>query len=252
MTERVIKPLSFWVAIKEIANFYCRVFKHILGLVVIAALIQALISALIPENPVLAFTISLFGSIIAMFFYAWILYRADSVLMNRPEGVKDALQVAKKRFLPVLGVLAIYVAIVLLFILFGFGMQLLGNLLHVTWLMAAITILVLLFIMTLLAFTMPAVILDKMPVFKAFEYSVKLVWGHFWHTFGVMAVYLIPVILFSFLMVFFTSNLVVITIYEFIYHIITYPLMISLILILYYDLKSRHNIEGFKHIAEKP
>lgn len=87
MTERIVKPLPFFVAIKDIALFYVHVFKHIVGVVAIAALIQAIVSILVPENATVGLAVSLLASVISMFFYAWILYRADSILMNRGENV---------------------------------------------------------------------------------------------------------------------------------------------------------------------
>lgn len=251
MTERIVKPLPFFVAVKEIALFYVHVFRYILGLVVLGALVQALVSLLMPQNPTVGIAISIFASLVSMFFYAWILYRAESVLMNRPETIKDALHVAKKRFLPLIGVLAVYVVLVVALVLFGFGMQYLGKLLHLTLFLTVISLAITIFIFTLLAFSMPTVILDSMPVFKSFEHSIRLVWGNWWRTFGIITIFIIPIVFLS-LLVLLTPfrDIVSLTIYEFIYHIITYPLMVSLILVLYHDLKTRKQMEGFKQIVE--
>ncbi len=251
MTERIVKPLPFLLAVKEVALFYVHVFKYIFGLVVLAALVQAIVSLVMPGNPTIGAVVALFGSIVSLFFYAWILYRADSVLMGRPETTKDALEVAKKRFLNLIGLLGLYILLAIVLLLFGFGMQMLGKVLHIEFLFAFITVCLVVFIFTLLAFTMPAIILDQIPVLKSFEYSTRLVWRHWWRTFGVILIYLIPVVLLSLgVLLLPTRNILIMTAYEFIYHIITYPIMISVILILYHDLKARHQIEGFKHVVE--
>lgn len=249
MTERIVKSLPFFTAVKDIAVFYVQVFKYIIWLVILAALVQAIMSLLVPQNPTVGLAVSLLGSVVSMFFYAWILYRADSVLMNRPETMLDALHVAKKRFLHLLAVLILYILLALVLYLFAYGMQILGQVLHIEWLLGFITLCIVVFIFTLLAFTMPAVVIDQMPALKAFEYSARLVWGNWWHTFGVIFIYMIPVLLLSLAVLLFpTRNIVFMTLYEFVYHIIIYPLMISLILILYHDLKTRHQMAGFKRI----
>jgi hypothetical protein len=250
MTERIVKPLPFFVAVKEIAIFYVQIFKHILGLVALAALLQAFVSLLVPENPTVGLAVSLLGSLVSMFLYAWILYRADSVLMNRSETTHHALRVAKKTFLPLIGVLAVYLVLMIVLALFGFGMQMLGKLIHLTLLLTIATLGLVLFVLTLIAFTMPAVVLDRFPIFKSFEYSIRLVWRNWWRTFGIILIFVIPVGLLSLLIPLLPprGNLAFITFYEFVYHMITYPLMISLILILYHDLKTRHHVEGFKHM----
>jgi hypothetical protein len=249
---RFLKPLTFFGAVKEVALLYVHLFKPIVGIVLLAALVQVVVAIVTPQNPVVGGAISILGIIVNLFFYAWILYRADSILMNRPETIKDALRVAKKRFLYLLGVFVIYILLTLLLVLFAFGMQLLGSLLHLKILFAIITICLALFVFVLLTFSMPAVVLDQMPVLKSFEFSAKLVWHHWWHTFGVILIYLIPVVLLSFAIVFFlyTRNIFIITALEFIYHIITYPLMVALILVLYHDLKTGHQREAFKRVAE--
>jgi hypothetical protein len=250
MTERIVKPLPFFQAVKKVASFYWHVFREIIGLVVLASLIQAIISLLIPQNPTVGLAVSLLGAVISMFFYAWIIERADSVLMNRPGTVRTALRVAKKRFLPLIGVLAVYIILAIVMFLFGYGMQILGNTLNALLIFAIITLCIGIFIFTLFAFTMPAVVLDLLPVFKSFETSVRLVWGNWWRTFLVFVIYVIPIILLSLLVWWLSSNIFTLTLYEFIYHIIIYPLMVSLILVLYHDLKLRHQILGFKRVAE--
>lgn len=253
MTERIVKPLPFFVAVKEIALFYIHVFKHIIGLVALAALIQAIIALVTPENPTVGFALNLLGGLVSLFFYAWILYHADTILMNRSETIHDALQVAKKRFLPLIGAFVVYIFLILALFLFGFGMQYIGNLINLTIVFAIITLIVFAFIVTLFAFTLPALILDKMPIFKSFEYSVRIVWGNWWRTFGIFMIYVIPVFLLSLAILLLpTRDIYILAIFEFIYHIITYPLLIAVTLILYYDLKTRHQMVGFKHISEQP
>jgi hypothetical protein len=252
MTERIAKPMSFFEAVKEIAVFYVHVFKHIFFIVVLAALVQAGVSAFMPENPTIGLAISILASVVAMFFYAWILYHADNIYMNRGETIKDSLKVAKHRFLPLLGVLGIYLLVALVLGLFAYGLQLVGKMLGAQYFFGVIALALVLFVFTLLAFTMPSVIIDETPILKSFERSARLVWGHWWHTFGIILVYIIPVILVSLaILVLPSMNIFTMTLYEFIYHIITYPLMIALVLVLYHDLKARHQMEGFKQVAER-
>jgi hypothetical protein len=252
MTEQVVKPLAFFEAVKHVILFYFHVYRHIIGLVVLASLAQAIVSLLMPENPTVGLAISVLDAIVSMFFYGWIIDRADIVLMNRQETTHDALKVAKRTFLPLMGVLGIYVFLMFVLTLFGFGMQILGTTFHGVSLFALITLLIAIFILMLFAFSMPAVVLDSLPVIKSFERSAKLVWGHWWRTFGVTAIFVIPIILLSLLVWSLSNSIWTLSLLEFIYHLIVYPLMVSLVLVLYYDLKARYQMLGFKRIIQRP
>lgn len=251
-TEKFLRPLSIWETIKEVLTCYCHIFWRILGLVVIAAALQALVSILMPENPTVGLAVSVLNAVIAMFFYAWILAHADNLLMNRPATLHDSLKVAKDRYLALLALLLLYVVIMMVLGVFAFGMQLLGSTFHIVYLFALITLCFLIFIFTLIAFAMPAVILDQKPALKSFEYSARLVWGHWWRTFFIFMIFVIPVVILSLaILIFQTRNILVITVYEFFYHIITYPLMIAVVLVLYHDLKTRKQISNVKHLDER-
>ncbi len=252
MTERFVRPLNFSEAIREVAKAYIHIFKPIIGIVLLAAIVQGVVSLIMPQNTTIGLSIAILANLLYFFFYAWILARGDSVLMNRAETNKDAMHLAKKRFIPVIGVFALYMVLLFILFLFGFGMQYLGNLLHITSLLALLTLAFFLFLFTLLAFTIPAVILDSMPVFKSFEYSARLVWKNWWRTFGVFLVYILPVVLLSLLIIYVVSyqNIVAITIFEFVFHVLVYPIMIAVTLVLYHDLKFRHNKLGFKRVVE--
>lgn len=253
MTEKILKPLSFFEAVKEIAIFYVKVFKHIFLLVVLASLLQAIVSALMPENPSVGLAISILSSVVAMFFYAWILYHANTVYLNEPVKPKESLNHAKKRFLPLIGVLLLYILLVAVLTAFAFALQLLGASFHIEYITIALVVLLFIFIFTLLALTMPALVLDNLSAYRSFEHSVKLVWGHWWRTFGLIIIFVVPIILLSLAVLLIpTRNILWITLYEFIFHILTYPLMISLIIVIYHDLKTRQHMVGFKHIANQP
>lgn len=248
-TEKFNRPLSFWETVKEVLACYCHIFWRILGLVVIAAALQAFVSILMPENPTVGLAVSVLNAVIAMFFYAWILAHADNLLMNRPTTLRDSLRIAKERYLALLALLLLYIVIMMVLGLFAFGMQLAGSSLHIVYVFALITLCILIFIFTLIAFAMPAVILDQKPALKSFEYSARLVWGHWWRTFSIFMVFVIPVVLLSLVILILpTRNIAVISGYEFIYHIITYPLMIAVVLVLYHDLKTRKQIANVKHL----
>lgn len=252
MTERFLKPLTFWQTIVEVLACYGHIFKHIIGLVILAAIVQAIVSILMPENPTVGLAVSILGSVVAMFFYAWILYHADSVLMERPETTKDALKVAKKRFLPLVTLLAIYIVMVLILGLFAFGMQMLGSVLHLGYLFAFISLCIFVFFFTLIAFAMPSLVLDGEPAFKSIEYSARLVWGHWWRVFALFMIFVLPVLVLSLgVMLIPSRNIFALTAYEFIYHILTYPLMIALILVIYHDLKMRKQMSSFKHLDDQ-
>ncbi len=192
MTERMDRPLTFFKVIKEVGAYYLPVFKNIFWLVILASLFEAVVSGFSFYNRTIDLVLSLLALIVALFFYAWIIEQADSVIMNRPDTFKDSLHVAKRRFIHLLGVVALYIILVFILGVFVFGMQLLGKMLGVEILFALIGVLVWIYIFILLSFTVPAVVLDKLPILKSFEYSFKLVWGHWWYTLVYLQFMLFP------------------------------------------------------------
>lgn len=251
MPERNVTPLSFFKAVEEIALLYVHLFKYILFPVFLASLIQALVPLLTPREPTVGLAVSILGVLVLMFLYAWILHQADSVYMNRPATLRESLGVAKKRFLYVLGVTGIFVILIFILAAFVFALYRLGVLLGIDFAMFTLAAIVIVYIGVLLAFPIPATVLDNTPILRSFETSAKLVTGHWWHTFGIMIVYMIPIILASLAMVLLpTRNLFVVSLYEFVYHILAYPLFVAVTLVLYHDLKARHQMYAFKHVND--
>lgn len=256
MTERMTKPLPFFKLMQEVASLYLHIFKQVFWLIFLAALIQAFVSIFMPQNPTLGLAISLLSLIVATFFYAWILHQADSIYMNRADSIQDSLHIAKRRIMPLLVVLFLYILLFLVLGIFGFGMQKLGTLFEAQKraeiIFAIISIAVLVYVLTFIAFTMPAVVLDSMSALKSFEYSVKLVRGHWWKTFGILLIAMIFVALISLGILNLPSrNIWVVTLYDFIADLIIYPLMVSVTLVLYHDLRARRQIQGFKHLSDE-
>lgn len=252
MTEKPTKTLTYFETIKEILELYGHSFKYIIWLVVLASLVQTVVSTLMPKNPVIGSAVSILESVVSMFFYAWILYQADSVYMKRTVSINDSLRVARKRFLYLLGLVLLYIALVLIVALFATGLYFIGQTLHIEYVLGAIGLLLFIYIISLLAFSMPALVLDGLTPFKSMMYSVQLIWKHWWRVFSLFILFLIPVFLLSLsILLLNTRNLWLITLYEFIFNIIMYPLMISLVLVLYHDLKERFQVAGFKHMTDR-
>jgi hypothetical protein len=252
MTEQITVPTPFFKMIKKVAFFYVHVFKKIFWLVVLASLLQAVVPALIPEEPTVGLAVNILSALVLMFFYAWILARADSLLLGRvTETIQDALQVAKKRFLSILGALVVYLVLAFAIVLLGIALHRLGTLWNIDFLMLLILAAIGIFFYILFFFSIPSIVLDRLPVLRGFEYSARIVRGHWWRTFGIIIIFIIPLIVLSLsILLLPTRNLGVITLYEFIFHIIMYPLVVSITLVLYHDLKSRRQMQMFKHVSE--
>lgn len=252
MKEKFLSPVPFLKMIEFIIKFYFHVFRHIFWIVVFLALLQAIIPALSPVKPSVGIAISILSIIVFMFFHAWALYHADTVLMERNETIWQSLQMTKHRFINVLGAIFLYLILAAIFSFLIFSLVRLGGLMGLDILFFALSVMIIIYFTVLFAFSIPAIVIDGMPIIKAFEQSVRLVWHHWWRTFGIMAIFSIPIILLSLGVVLLTQeNMVLITIYEFFYHIIAYPLFLAFTLILYHDLRYRHQAEAFKHLGQE-
>lgn len=251
MPEMFLKPLTFFETVKAIIVFYGYVFKYLIGLVILASIAQGLVSIIMPANPTIGLAISVLASIVYIFFYAWILSHANGILMGSDPKVRESLKVAKSRFLQLVTLLALYLVLAFVLILFGMGMNLVGSVLGIPQIFGLLTLIIFIVIFTFLAFAMPSLIIDDEPAVKSFEYSIRLVWGHWWHLVGLFLLFVIPVITLSLgVMLLPSKNIFAITLYEFFVHIMTYPLMISLVLVIYHDLKTRKQIKSFKNLDE--
>lgn len=250
MIEKFLSPLPFFREIKYIIHFYFHVFRYIFWLVLILALLQAFVPALAPLQPTVGLAIAVLSILAFTFFHGWALYRGDTILMGRDETMREAFHVVKKRFINMVIALFIYAILSLVFTFMVIALLRLGKLMGLDLAFFIIAIIFLLYVGVLLTFALPAIILDGASVIRGFETSARLVWRHWWRAFGIMVVFAIPIVLLSLGQILIAeSNIIWTIIYEFIYHIITYPLYVSLLLVIYHDLKFRHHAESFKQIT---
>ena len=91
-------------------------------------------------------------------------------------------------------------------------------------------------------FALPLIVLEKNGVFKSFENSVKLVWGSWWFTFGILLIVHFVVIAIGLLVtsIIPSRDIIILALWNFIFSIFAYPLIISTTLTLLHHLKLRH------------
>lgn len=252
MKDKILSPIPFFRMLKLIPKFYFYVFPHIIWIVVSLAVLQALVPLFSPVKPSVGLAITILSIIVFMFFHSWALYHADNILMERGETVWQSLKMVKHRFVNILGAIFLYLILSLALGLMMYSLVRLGALFRADILFFVISVIIITYLAVIFAFTIPAIVLDGASILGGFELSARLVWGHWWRAFGIMFIFSIPIVLLSLGVVLFTSdNLLIITIYEFIYHIIMYPLFVAFTLILYHDLRFRHQSEGFKKVSHE-
>lgn len=267
MTEKITKPLSASQAIKETFANYGGVFKRIFWLVALLTFLNIVVSLIAsffaPESAV-AITIFLLFAIVSLFFTAWIFAHGDHYFMQEAPDYKASLKVARKRFLPLIGLTLLYIVLLGILFLFGYGLYLFGKTIHIETIMLVLIYLIGFFVIYLLVFSVPAVVLDDMSPLKGMIYSAKLVWKHWWHVFIVFFVALIPLLLVNFLGGFLAGFLgvafknsphwimfFVVFLLQFIVTIVTYPLMLSALLVLYHEMKARFQHTEFQHMVDR-
>lgn len=256
MKDKILSPIPFFRMLKLIPKFYITLFPHIFWIVLSLALLQAIVPAFVPVKPSVGLAITILSIIVFMFFHAWALYHADSVLMERGENIWQSLAMVKHRFINLLGAIFSYFILSVALGLMTFALVRLGALIRLDILFFVISLIIILYITVLFAFSIPAIVLDGAPILKAFELSARMVWGHWWRTFAIMLIFSIPIVLLSLGVVFITSiitveNLLLITLYEFFYHIVAYPLFVAFTIILYHDLRYRYQAQNFKKVIHE-
>jgi hypothetical protein len=245
MKNYATTPLNFFELIKQSFGSYNTVFKHTWPLVVLTAILSLLNSMFWHVNPYVATAILVLMALLIIFIYAMVLFSAHHALKGQPITMAAAFDLAKKRYLPLLGGYVILAAIVILLFLITFGFFSLTDLPRIGGLfniLAVLAVVFTVFVIYLLFFVFPLIALDNKPVWKSFDTSVRLVWGSWWRVFGVLLIVHLLIVIVSLLgtMLIPSRAIWILAIWNAIVSFIFYPLVIGTLLTLFHDLKLRH------------
>ena len=237
------QPLSIIALLFNVLKSYCIIFPGALGLVIISSLVHLILPPLFLRNSTFAGIAAIAFVFLIWFLFSAILKKANTRLLGGYMSTKEALRIAKHRYLRVLGSNIVFLSMGLFILLIIFSLNLIFNLVHLhpVFLMLSVTISTIIFVYVY--FSVPEIVLHKISILKGFENSVRLVRRHWWRTFIILAFLGFAILGCEALGILFTGQhrLFLFTGYQFLLQVIFYPLLISTTLVLLNDLKLRQS-----------
>lgn len=237
-------PQGFFRLLRDSFAGFDKVLKSIWYLILISACLGLIGAEVFKLNHHIGIAVFVLIFFVFTFIYAIVLYRSDGVLAAKPVSMREAISVAKKRYLRLLGAYIVMMVIITILAAVDFGVWALTDALKIQFLeilLTGIVGLLTIFVVYLVVFAIPLIVLGNHGVFKSYEDSIKLVWGNWWRVFGILLIIyfvLIAVALLGAQLVHLNMPVIMI-IWHFIYHFISYPLVISATLVLLHDLRMR-------------
>lgn len=244
MQKRILphSPLSIIKLITVSIKSYFTIFPCIIGMVILSSVGHLAIAPIFLQN-------SAFGSIAAIgfVFFTWFLFTAifaktNAILSGDKMTTSGALQLAKRRYLWVLGSNIIFFGIGLIMLLLIYTMNLLFDLVNLHPIFLILSAILSIIIFTYLYFAVPEIALTNVAILKGFENSIRLVRYHWWRTFIVLALVGLAILGLEALGILFTgkSRLFFFSGYQCLAQIVLYPLIMSVTSVLLNDLKLRN------------
>jgi hypothetical protein len=241
MARLAMTPLAYHQLIKNSFAAYPFVFKKAWPLFLLAPLPHLILPLLFVYNQTFGWA-ALFGSILfTWYIFAVILFRVSAGLYGTAVSYTDAFSVAVSRYIKVLGGNVLFFAALLIIGLAEFSIWLTVDVMFSSVALMGAFIIIDAFLFTLIYFAIPIIVLDKLNVLPAFGHSAILVKRSWFRTFMVLLSILMVIMglgMFGILLTS-TNRMLLLTLFDYVYQLVAYPLIISVTLTLLNDLKLR-------------
>lgn len=234
-------PLTYHELVKNSFAAYPFVFKKAWPLFLLAPVPHLILPFLFIFNPTFGWA-ALFGSILfTWYFFTVILFRVSAGLHGTPMSYSQAFASSVSRYLKVLGGNVLFFVALLVIGLAEFSIWLTVDVVFSSVALMAVFIVIDAILFTLIYFAIPIIILDKLNVLPAFGSSAILVKRSWFRTFMVLLTMLVVILGLGMFGIILTSTnrLLLLTLFDYIYQLLAYPLIISVTLTLLNDLKLR-------------
>lgn len=237
-------PTGFFRLLANCFAGYGTVLRTTWYLILLFSLLVDLVPAIVTRlNYYVGATVLLLMVLAGLFINAIILHLCHTVFSGNPPNFSESNKVAQARYLRFLGGYVVLVATVVLIGVFDYGLISLGTVTGMKLLfsvLSAIAVLFFLFVLFLIYFALPLIIVGNRTVLKSYENSMRLVWGNWWRTFIILFIVNAVVIVIGVLGVgLLPKDILIFGIWNFIWHFFAYSLIISTTLMLLRDLMLR-------------
>lgn len=237
-------PTGFFRLLTNCFAGYGTVLKTSWHLILLFTLLVDLVPAVVTKlNHYVGATILLLMVLAGLFINAIILHLCHTVFLGRPANLQESNKVAQAKYLRFLGGYVVLVAVIVVIGVVDYGLVSLGAITDLKLLfttLATIAVLFLLFVIFMIYFALPLIILENRNALKSFENSMRLVWGNWWRVFIILLIVNAIVLLVGAIgMGMLPKDIIIFGIWNFIWHFLAYPLIISTTLMLLRDLMLR-------------
>lgn len=235
------QPMSLMQVIKHILAYYPRILKDVFWLIVLSASVHLIVPVVFLLNDTMGWVFLIGSVLVTWYMFGAILYRSDAMLKGKFVSFAEAFQVSRTRYLAILFGNVIFFGIIAVSLLVEFSLGSLLEFVHLNNVSLMISVIFDALIYALIYFVIPVIVLDGVGVFCAFQQSARLVWHSWWRAFIVMfGVLLVILGLFAFgILITGWNRIYLFTVYDFVFQIVAYPLIIASTLVMLNDLKLR-------------
>lgn len=241
MTTYSNKPLAFFALFTACFRNFGSVFKNTWYLVLLAGICSYLGGGLMNWNLYIGGVMTVFFLFAIIFLYAVILSQGNTALEGKQPVLKESIKNAKRKYIKILGGNVIIMLIFLLLGVVNFGVLQLGGVLGVKFLLFIPALLFSIFVIFVIYFAIPVLVIKNLTVLGSFERSVKLAFVNGWRVFAVLLLIHI-VLLFIFmlgLVLIQSRNLLVLQTWVSIVQFLIYPFLVTALLTLIRDSELR-------------
>lgn len=235
-------PLGFWQLLGQCFAVYPKVLKNIWYLLLAVVILTLIATLIFPLNVYIATSVLLLMSLAVIFLMAIALHMCDQVLAGMPANLNDSTKNAIKRYLSILGGVALLILVMVITAVIDFAIIKLGQ-----GIGANIIFFILAFCFTIFAgllfyFAEPLIVLERHSVLKSFEKGSKLFLTNAWRITGIfLIIHFITFLVSSFGAFFLRSPdyAFFYIVYGVIVQFFTFPLIMGMILVLLHDANLR-------------
>jgi len=242
MPNYLSKPSNVFVIMAQSIRNYPTLLKSLWLLILVSAAIHIVYPLAFLVSKTVGYVILVGVVLVTWYLYAAILYRGHKAILQEHEPLMGSLMLAKRRYLSVLGGNVIFMVLGAILAILGYFLFSLGYHLEMHIVFLPLWLIITAFLLVLFYFAVPLIVLDHNEVLMAFERSMRLVWGNWWHCFIILLTmlgFLFILGLMGYALIALHSPLISI-IYNVITQFIAYPFAISVTLVLLNDLKLRN------------
>ncbi len=235
------KPQSIVQNILDVFYFYPAIFKLTWPLITITAFLHLVYPWALKFNVYVGLAFVVACILLIWFLFAAIIYRSFYYLKGEAISYEMVWRHARRRFIAILAGNVIFIFILAFASFIELALIQAAEIVHLDKEVIIFSAVLNLFILILIYFAVPLIVLDNSRVFSSFEKSARLVIGNWWRAFLPWVFFVLVLIILNGIAILITGQLrfMLYTAGMFLITLVFYPLIVGYTLTLLNDLKLR-------------